>query len=303
MVLKIPFTAPEINREATKKKAAFYRFSDWRLCACWWPFVLGYDWGSLFLLWLVRDLRTVQCCWHILGVGPFGLGMTHWERSLALERCLFLPITSACDLFVLQMPISSSRPACERRALWQVLCCFLRPRTSPSLVYMVCPEQRLCMWDFCCVRRCDMQGSSEGPGQVAAAHRNSFPGLQNQRSWSKICKFAPTSKGSSWFVILASRVPGEGQPSRLAYGIKFCGILDLDISLPSFPATALHGHAIIPALCSKSMGPHALNSVPVVPLPERFFSFTGIFPCPRNPRSDLRGSSFCEVFHNLYHST
>lgn len=63
-----------------------------------------------------------------------------------------------------------------------------------------------------------------------------------------ICKFTPTSKGSSWFVILASRVPGEGQPSRLAYGIKFCGILDLDISLPSFPATAFHGHAITLAL-------------------------------------------------------
>lgn len=59
-------------------------------------------------------------------------------------------------------------------------------------------------------------------------------------------------------MILASRVPGEGQGSRWACGIKFCVILDLNISLASFPATALRGHAVTLALSSQSMCPHAL---------------------------------------------
>jgi len=57
--------------------------------------------------------------------------------QIAFERCLFFLIKSACNLFFLNMMISSFRLAFKRSALEQVPCCLLTPHMPLSLFYII----------------------------------------------------------------------------------------------------------------------------------------------------------------------
>lgn len=132
---------------------------------------LSYGW--LEMLGLEMLLPTVA---HS-GFGIVGLGWLTGSES-PLKGVYFPPLSlcaiySFCKWWFLPSGLLS-------RHLEQVPCC-------PSPLYhgicftwlvLSCDS----VWDFYCLRRCNMRGSSEGPGQVASSSYDSFLDLRNERN-------------------------------------------------------------------------------------------------------------------------